>query len=128
MNKLFVLDGVRGKGLGSALVADWESRVFAAGYRSVLTSSLASETAQHLYRRLGFLDCDALFLPGAATEILFRKVLQRYRTLGLGGDPRARALSPNLDGKAGVLPLVVRKWPELSSRGLGAPGRLGCAP
>lgn len=72
---LFVLDSQRGQGLGSALVGEWEDDAVHAGYRSVMTSSLSNERAQHLYRRLGYSDCGSLLLPGEATEILFRKEL-----------------------------------------------------
>jgi hypothetical protein len=46
-----------------------------AGHTQVLTSTLADESAQHFYRRLGYVDCGGLLLPGEATEIFLRKDL-----------------------------------------------------
>lgn len=41
----------------------------------VLTSTVSAERAQHLYRRLGYVDSGALFLPDEPTEIILRKPL-----------------------------------------------------
>ena len=75
MNMLFVLESHGGRGLGNSLVESWEGNLRTAGYDSVLTSSLANEQAQHFYRRCGYIDFGALFLPGESTEIIFRKDL-----------------------------------------------------
>jgi ribosomal protein S18 acetylase RimI-like enzyme len=75
MNLLYVLPAHRGSGIGSRLVAVWEQLQLAAGHSTVLTSSLANERAQQLYRRLGYLDSGCLLLPDEPTEIIFRKVL-----------------------------------------------------
>lgn len=75
MNMLFVLVEHRGKAIGSRLVEHWENEQRAAGRGSVMTSTLASEEAQHLYRRLGYVDRGCLLLPGEPLEILFGKSL-----------------------------------------------------
>lgn len=74
MNMLFLLEGYRGKGFGKALVREWERRMARAGFPSVMTSTQADESAQHFYRRIGYRDCGALFLPQQpATEIFLIK-------------------------------------------------------
>ncbi|MCX4472891.1 GNAT family N-acetyltransferase [Micromonospora sp. NBC_01655] len=75
MNMLFVLEQHRGKGLGTRLIQHWENQQRAAGCGSVMTSTLASEEAQHLYRRLGYVDRGCLLLPGEPLEILLAKSL-----------------------------------------------------
>ena len=75
MNMLFVVEELRGRGIGTALVTEWEKRLRAAGHTLVLTSTLASERGQFLYRKLGYVDCGALLLPGEPLEIILRKAL-----------------------------------------------------
>ena len=75
MNMLFVDSEVRREGAGRRLVQHWETAMRQAGHTQVLTSTLADESAQHFYRRLGYVDCGGLLLPGEATEIFLRKDL-----------------------------------------------------
>ncbi|WP_243707291.1 GNAT family N-acetyltransferase [Micromonospora sp. KC606] len=75
MNLLFVMEPHRGKGLGTQMIQHWEHQQRAAGHRSVMTSTLASETAQHLYRRLGYVDRGCLLVPGEPLEIILGKSL-----------------------------------------------------
>lgn len=75
MNMLFVVEPHRGKGLGTRLIAHWEGLQRAAGFDSVMTSTLANERSQHLYRRLGYVDRGCLLLPGEPLEILLAKPL-----------------------------------------------------
>ncbi len=75
MNFLWVLADWRGQGVGTTLVDAWERSQRAAGHRLVLTSTVSAETAQHFYRRLGYVDSGALFLPDEPAELLFRKPL-----------------------------------------------------
>ncbi len=63
MDLLFLLEEHRGKGFGRRLVYRWESDMFQTGADLVLTSTQADEQAQHFYRKLGYKDCGALFLP-----------------------------------------------------------------
>lgn len=84
MNMLFVLDGHRGHGLGSALVEAWESQIAGEGYPVAMTSSLANEDAQRFHRKHGYSDCGALLLPGEAAEIVFRKDLNDVQGLTRG--------------------------------------------
>jgi GNAT superfamily N-acetyltransferase len=75
MNLLWVIPERRGHGVGTALVEAWERAQFASGHTLVLTSNLSSESAQHFYRRLGYLDAGALLLPAEPAELMFRKPL-----------------------------------------------------
>jgi hypothetical protein len=41
----------------------------------VLTSTLANERGQFLYRKLGYQDCGALLFPNEPLEIILRKLI-----------------------------------------------------
>jgi GNAT superfamily N-acetyltransferase len=75
MNLLWVVPERRGQGIGSTLVDAWERSQFNAGRDLVLTSTVSAERSQHLYRRLGYVDCGALFLPDEPAELILRKPL-----------------------------------------------------
>lgn len=75
MNLLMLEEVYRGQGWGRKLVQFWEEEMRRRGYKTVLTSTLANEQAQHFYRKLGYRDCGALLLPGEALEIIFIKNL-----------------------------------------------------
>ena len=75
MNLLFLLEGFRQKGYGRQLMQAWESEMAQQGYRLVMTSTLASEQAQHFYRALGYRDAGSLLLEEEPLEILFTKRL-----------------------------------------------------
>lgn len=75
MNLLLVVPKWRGQGVGTTLITEWEKSQLAIGHTMVLTSTVSAETAQHLYRRLGYVDSGALFLPDEPTELIFRKSL-----------------------------------------------------
>jgi ribosomal protein S18 acetylase RimI-like enzyme len=75
MNLIQIEDSYRRQGYGTQLITFWEDAMRRQNHACVLTSSLANEQAQHLYRRLGYIDCGALLLPGEALEIIFRKAL-----------------------------------------------------
>jgi len=84
MNLLWVLPDWRGQGIGTALVNAWEKSQLVAGHSMVLTSTVSAETAQHLYRRLGYIDSGALLLPDEPAELLLRKPLAQ-RLVPLSG-------------------------------------------
>ena len=77
MNLLWVVPERRGQGVGTTLVEAWEKSQVAVGHTMVLTSTVSAERAQHLYRRLGYIDSGALLLPDEATELIFRKHLAK---------------------------------------------------
>ncbi|MBD5130615.1 MAG: GNAT family N-acetyltransferase [Ruminococcaceae bacterium] len=76
MNMLYVIDGERGKGLGTALCDFWESEMKDLGYSLVLTSTQSDEHGQFFYRKRGYKDCGSLILPGEVTEIIMYKKLE----------------------------------------------------
>jgi ribosomal protein S18 acetylase RimI-like enzyme len=75
MNLLWVEEESRGKGYGTQLVSFWESEMRKLGHDSVMTSSSSNERAQHLYRRLGYVDVGSLLMPDEPLEIVFLKGL-----------------------------------------------------
>lgn len=75
MNMLYIVDGERGKGYGTALCGFWESEMRNAGYDLVLTSTLSNEQAQHFYRKRGYRDCGSLILHQEPLEIILMKEL-----------------------------------------------------
>lgn len=75
MNLLFVLPGRRGEGLGRALTAHWEEQMREAGYGAVMTSTQASEYAQHFYAGLGYAAVGGFLPPGEEYELIFCKQL-----------------------------------------------------
>jgi ribosomal protein S18 acetylase RimI-like enzyme len=77
MNLLYILEPLRGREYGRALVDAWERSMRANGHRRVLTSTLSNERAQHFYRRQGYRDSGALLLPAEALEIIMLKELER---------------------------------------------------
>jgi GNAT superfamily N-acetyltransferase len=75
MNLLWVIPEWRGQGVGTALVEAWEKSHLALGRGLVLTSTSSAERAQHLYRRLGYVDSGSLLLPEEPAELILRKSL-----------------------------------------------------
>lgn len=75
MNMLYIIDGERGKGLGTAICDFWEREMKALGYTIALTSTLSDERGQFFYRKRGYRDCGSLILPGEVTEIILYKEL-----------------------------------------------------
>lgn len=75
MNMLYLLEDSRRQGHGAAMVAHWEGMMAEAGFWRVLTSTQADEQGQCFYRRLGYRDAGALFLPGEAAELILMKDL-----------------------------------------------------
>lgn len=54
---LYVDECCRGRGHGGALMRRWEADMKVQGYGLLMTSTLADETAQHFYRKLGDRGC-----------------------------------------------------------------------
>jgi len=63
----------QGKGFGSQAMLHWEYEMQKAGYKFVMTSTQANETAQHFYRKLGYTDSGCLMLFNDPAEIFFVK-------------------------------------------------------
>lgn len=79
LNLLYVLENQRGKGFGTQAMAHWEREMKDQGYKMVLLSTQADESAQHFYRKLGYVDCGSLVFQNTPfdqpAELFFRKVL-----------------------------------------------------
>ena len=79
LNLLIVQKPYRGRGFGTQAMAAWEEEMKNRGFKMVLVSTQADETAQHFYRKLGYVDCGGLFFQNTPfdqpAELFFRKVL-----------------------------------------------------
>jgi GNAT superfamily N-acetyltransferase len=75
MHMLFVEPQHRGRGVGRALVSDWEQRMRQRGCEQAMTSTQADEAAQHFYRKLGYRDIGGFTLPGEPLEIVMHKAI-----------------------------------------------------
>jgi ribosomal protein S18 acetylase RimI-like enzyme len=73
MNMLTVLEKYRGQRIGTELIVYWESMLRDRSFSEVLTSTLANERSQFLYRKLGYQDCGALLFPNEPLEIILHK-------------------------------------------------------
>ena len=73
INMLVVNEDNRKTGVGKNLMDFFEAKMKAKGFNMVMTSTLADETAQHFYRKLGYVDRGCLMLDNEALEILFVK-------------------------------------------------------
>lgn len=76
MNMLYVIDGERGNGLGTALCVFWEREIKELGYSLALTSTQSDERGQFFFRKRGYKDCGSLILPDEVTEIIMYKRLE----------------------------------------------------
>ena len=56
LNLIFIKEECRGMGLGRQAMLIWENEMKKRGYKMVLLSTQADETAQHFYRKLGYVD------------------------------------------------------------------------
>ena len=79
MNFLFIKEEYRNKGLAKQAIIIWENEMKNQGYKMTLISTQVDEGAQHLYRKLGYIDCGGLVFNNTPfdqpTEMFFRKVL-----------------------------------------------------
>ena len=79
MNLLYIRERYRGRGFGREAGLCWEKEMRDQGYRMVLVSTQVNEGAQHLYRKLGYVDCGGLVFHDTPfdqpMELFLRKVL-----------------------------------------------------
>jgi ribosomal protein S18 acetylase RimI-like enzyme len=79
MNLLFVKEEYRHKGYAKQAIISWENEMKKRGYKMTLISTQVDEGAQHLYRKLGYVDCGGLVFHNTPfdqpMEMFFRKVL-----------------------------------------------------
>ena len=75
LNMLFLVADYQNKGYGKSLMRFWENLMKENYYKLVMTSTLLSESAQHFYRKLGYIDAGSLLLKNEPLEIIFTKEL-----------------------------------------------------
>lgn len=79
LNFIFVDKKYRNRGFASQALAFWENDMRQQGYKMTLISTQVDEEAQHLYRKLGYVDCGGLIFNHTPfdqpMELFFRKVL-----------------------------------------------------
>lgn len=79
LNLIFVKETHRNKGIASKAMKLWEEDMKEQGYKMVLVSTQVDEDAQHLYRKLGYIECGALLMNGTPfeqpMEMFMRKIL-----------------------------------------------------
>ena len=73
MNLLYIPDGYRCRGIGSALTGHWEKMMNEQGHNRVMTSSQQDEYAQHFYVKLGYRAIGSFIPHGDPLEIIFEK-------------------------------------------------------
>ncbi len=79
MNFLFIKEEYRNKGLAKQAIIIWENEMKNQGYKMTLISTQVDEGAQHLYRKLGYIDCGGLVFNNTPfdqpMEMFFRKII-----------------------------------------------------
>lgn len=79
MNFLFIKEEYRNKGFAKQAIIIWENEMKNQGYKMTLISTQVDEGAQHLYRKLGYIDCGGLVFNNTPfdqpMEMFFRKII-----------------------------------------------------
>ena len=75
MNKIFLLEEYRRRGIGRELVNYWEEKMKEQGYQNVLTSTQSNEEGQHFYRKIGYTEIGSIKYLEEPLEIIFYKKL-----------------------------------------------------
>lgn len=75
MNLIWIDEPYRGQGFGSKVVLYWEDQMREKGFRVLMTSTQSNETAQHFYRKLGYVDVGCLLQEKEPLEIILSKQL-----------------------------------------------------
>jgi ribosomal protein S18 acetylase RimI-like enzyme len=73
MNKIFVLEERRKRGIGKKLLNHWEEEMKQRGYKNVLTSTQSNEDAQHFYRKMGYTEIGGIKYLDDPYELIFFK-------------------------------------------------------
>jgi len=72
---LLIIETERQTGYGTHAVQDWEREMRDRGFDLVLASTQADETAQHFWRKLGYVDCGSLTVRNQPAEIFMQHKL-----------------------------------------------------
>jgi ribosomal protein S18 acetylase RimI-like enzyme len=73
MNKLYLLEEYRRKGIGTRPVNHWEGSMKRKGYKNVLTSTQSNEGGRHFYRKIGYTEIGGFKYLDDPYEIIFYK-------------------------------------------------------
>ena len=73
MNMIYISEGYRKKGIGKMAVSFWEDEMRLSGYKTVMTSTQADESAQYFYRAIGYKDSGCLIFDTQPLEIILTK-------------------------------------------------------
>lgn len=80
---IYMDDSYRGKAFGTKAMLLWEKEMCELGYKIVMTSTQADESAQHFYRKLGYIEKGSLCFDNTPIEqpleMIFVKTLNGYR-------------------------------------------------
>jgi GNAT superfamily N-acetyltransferase len=75
LNKIYVIEGCRKKGIGKELLGRWEEEMKRRGYSHVLTSTQSDEEAQHFYRKMGYTEIGGMKYLEEPYELIFFKTI-----------------------------------------------------
>ena len=79
MNLIYIKEEHRKKGFGKQAILHWEEEMRQQGYKMTLLSTQVNEESQHLYRKLGYVDCGGLVFHDTPfdqpMEMFFRKII-----------------------------------------------------
>ena len=79
MNLIYIKEEYRKKGFGKQAILHWEDEMKQQGYKMTLLSTQVNEESQHLYRKLGYIDCGGLVFHDTPfdqpMEMFFRKII-----------------------------------------------------
>ncbi len=77
VNMLYVLAPYRGRGVGTALMRHWETKMLEFDFQTLMTSTSSEETAQHFYVKLGYRAAGGMRIEPEPYELIFCKRLKR---------------------------------------------------
>ena len=75
LNMLYVPSGYNRMGVGSDMLMFWENEMKAQGHKTVLTSTMSNEKAQHFFRKYGYMDVGNLYFENEGLELILSKQL-----------------------------------------------------
>ena len=79
INLIYIKEEYRKRGFAKQAILQWENEMKGQGYKMALISTQVDEGSQHLYRKLGYIDCGGLLFNNTPLdqpmEMFFRKVL-----------------------------------------------------
>jgi hypothetical protein len=74
--KFLLQESMRHRGYGTEAVRAWEQEMVEQGFDIVLISTLANETAQHFWRKMGYVDCGSFSVRNKPSDLFMQRVLK----------------------------------------------------